>query len=519
VIGLGCGVSLGSVERYPVKAIDCVELLDNVVKAARYFDEYNYRCLDDPRVNLILADARNHVLLSKKKYDVIVSEPTNPWIAGVGDLFTIEFFEMAKQRLKPGGIICAWFHVYHMGDDDLRSMARTFLQVFPDATMWMLNDSDVIFLGSVAPVTFNQGVAQRFAIPAVSADLKRIWVDSITDILSGYIWGKEGLARYAERAHGIHTDDNMLLEYSAGRKVFQTTSTTHLSNFSSSTELPPLEGMGRAVVEEVARQKDARTRGMRGSLEFLRGRVAAGIGLLDQARAAAPTDPYILSAYIEGHLNVAYALVGRGDYAAAIGHYARAAEEPDYPRAWQGYDGMAYASTRMGDYVKARDYYERSLAINPANRSSSHNLAALYTVIGDTERAVSVFKQTLEMFPDDADAAVGLARIYLSAGDNLDAAARLARLAVDERKSASHYTTLGWALLATGRLGDARKALRRAVGLAPDNSEALLRLGMVEAADGNAGAAREVLERLTRLAKRDEHTERARELLREMSGR
>jgi spermidine synthase len=519
VIGLGCGVSLGSVERYPVRAIDCVELLENVVRAARYFDDYNYRCLDDPRVNLILADARNHILLSDKEYDVIISEPTNPWIAGVGDLFTKEFFEMARRRLKPGGLLCAWFHIYHMGDDDLRSMAKTFLQVFPEATMWMLNDSDVIFLGSLAPLVFDEGMVRRFASPSVSADLERIWVRDITDFLSGYIWGKEGLARYAERATNIHTDDNMMLEYSAGRKVFQTTSITHLSNFSSSTDLPRLEGMGSGFAEAVRLRKDVRRRAMRGSLEFLNGRIASGIGLLEAAYAAAPSDPYVLSAYVAGHLTLAYSFVNRGDYVSAADNYAKAATEPGYPRSWQGYDGVAFCYTRMGDYAKARHYYELSLEANPINRSSSHNLAALYMAIGDAERAISVYKQTMASFPDDADAANGLARVYLARNENLDTALDLAREASAEGKKASHYNTLGWALESKGKLRDAKKALEKALNLEPDNSEALFRLGVVEAAEGNSEPAREALERLTRFGRRDEYSERARALLNEMGAR
>lgn len=519
VIGLGCGVTLGSVERYPVRAIDCVELLGNVVRASRRFDDYNYRCLDDPRVNLILADARNHVLLSHKKYDVIISEPTNPWIAGVGDLFTKEFFEMARERLRPGGMICAWFHIYHMGDNDLRSMAKTFLQVFPEASMWMLNDSDVIFLGSLGPVVFDEGLGRRFAIPAVSADLGRIWVRDPADVLGGYIWGKDGLARYAERSRLAHTDDNMLLEYSAGRKVFQTTSKTHLANFLTSGDLPPLEAMGSEFRDAVRARKDARRTAMRGSLDFLNGRVASAIDLLEAAHAAAPSDPYVLYAYVEGNLTLAHSLVAKGDYAAAAEEYSKAAAEPGYQRSWQGYDGMAFCYTRMGDYPRARRYYELSLAANPVNRSSSLNLAALYMATGDAPMAVSVYRQTLDLFPDDADAANGLARAYLARDEGVGAALDLARRAARYGKKASHYNTLGWALLAGDDLGGARRALEKALDLQPDNSEALLRLGMVEMAVGNRGAAREALERLTGLGRRDEYTDRAKALLKEMGTR
>jgi spermidine synthase len=94
VIGLGSGVSLGSAQRHPVRHLDCVELLENVIGAAPLYREYTYDCLADRRLNLILGDGRNHVLLSEKTYDVIISEPTNVWISGVGDLFTYEFLPL-----------------------------------------------------------------------------------------------------------------------------------------------------------------------------------------------------------------------------------------------------------------------------------------------------------------------------------------------------------------------------------------------------------------------------------------
>jgi spermidine synthase len=88
--------------------------------------------LADPRTHLIVGDGRSHLALSNQKYDVIVSEPSNPWIAGVSSLFTKEFFESARERLAPGGIICQWANAYNISEQDLKSIVATFTSVFPN---------------------------------------------------------------------------------------------------------------------------------------------------------------------------------------------------------------------------------------------------------------------------------------------------------------------------------------------------------------------------------------------------
>jgi spermidine synthase len=519
VIGLGCGVSLGAAEQYPVKSIDCVELLGNVVRASKYFNQYNHDCLADPRVNLIVADARNHIMLADRKYDVIISEPTNPWIQGVGDLFTEEFFKMAARRLKPGGIICAWFHTYHMGDSDLRSMAKTFLGVFPHSSMWMVNESDVIFLGASSPLKFDRGLVTRMESPQVRADLKRIFVDDVADILSAHLWGEAGLARYTRTAWELHTDDNMMLEFSAARKVFQSSNISHLSNFLASMELPPLDSMGGDVAERVRVQMDARKKAIRGTVEFLTGKVANGIALYDAAFAQAPSDPYVLWAYTEGHLTLGYSLITRGDYKGAAEAYAKVTVEPEYPRAWMGYDGLAFCAARTGDPVKAQQFYETSLAKNPYNRSSSYNLARLLRNGGHVEAAISIYRRLLDLVPGDPEAANSLARIYATKNENLDEALALARTAVGGDEKAAYLTTLGRVYFSLNKLGDARKALDKALKLEPNNTEALLRLGLVELTAGSPEKARRILERLVGLGARDEYTENARGLLREMQAK
>ena len=102
MIGLASGISTGSLLVHPFKQVETVELIPSMAEAARYFDEFNHRCMLDPQHKLLINDGRNHLLLTPERYDVIVSEAVQPMDRGVGALFTREFFESAKARLKPG---------------------------------------------------------------------------------------------------------------------------------------------------------------------------------------------------------------------------------------------------------------------------------------------------------------------------------------------------------------------------------------------------------------------------------
>ena len=111
VIGLGSGVTLASVLKHRVQDVHLIEISPEVINSAAYFRQVNYGCLEDPRVRATVGDGRNHILHTQETYDVIVSEPTNPWIAGVGNLFSKEYFESCKKRLRPGGVMTAWVQI------------------------------------------------------------------------------------------------------------------------------------------------------------------------------------------------------------------------------------------------------------------------------------------------------------------------------------------------------------------------------------------------------------------------
>ena len=159
--------------RHPLERADVLEISPEVVQASRFFEPENSRALADPRVRLIVGDGRTHLMLSRESYDVIVSEPSNPWMAGIASLFTREFFAAARARLAPGGVLCQWAHTYDISAEDLRAIVATFASVFPDGTMWLVGDGDVLLVGGTEPL-----------IPRIAA-VDRVWAsrgDAVADL-------------------------------------------------------------------------------------------------------------------------------------------------------------------------------------------------------------------------------------------------------------------------------------------------------------------------------------------------
>jgi len=219
IIGLGSGVTAGAALAHPITRADVLEISPEVVQASAFFEAENRRALADPRTHLIVGDGRSHVLLGRRKYDVIVSEPSNPWIAGVAALFTQEFFAGARDRLAPGGIMCQWANAYNISDADLRSILATFRSVFPHGTAWLVGGDDVLMVGSLEPIDAKlANIARSWNRPGVAADLATVAVTDPFSIYSLFVAGPTELTAYASAA-GIFTDDSSRLEFSAPREL------------------------------------------------------------------------------------------------------------------------------------------------------------------------------------------------------------------------------------------------------------------------------------------------------------
>ncbi len=219
IIGLGSGVTLGAALRHPVARADTIEISREVVDASRFFEAENHHALADPRARLIVGDGRSHLQLASAPYDVIISEPSNPWMAGVASLFTREFFLAARRALAADGILCQWAHTYDISGRDLRSIAATFASVFPDGTIWLVGAGDVLLIASPAGIVPRLGTIEAsFARPGVASDLAEVAVPDAAAVIAMYSGGPSELGAYAAGAI-VQTDDRNTLEFSAARAI------------------------------------------------------------------------------------------------------------------------------------------------------------------------------------------------------------------------------------------------------------------------------------------------------------
>ncbi|MEL6181618.1 MAG: hypothetical protein AAFS10_21850, partial [Myxococcota bacterium] len=138
MVGFGSGVTAGASLTYPLGRLDVVEIEPAMLEASRFFDPFNHRPLDDPRIRVIESDGRNFLEYTADHYDVIISEPSNPWIAGVASLFTVEHFERARRRLKPGGLFCQWVQLYELRPENVGRIFKTFRQAFPHVMIFSI---------------------------------------------------------------------------------------------------------------------------------------------------------------------------------------------------------------------------------------------------------------------------------------------------------------------------------------------------------------------------------------------
>ncbi len=231
VIGLGSGVTVGSVLTHPVKLVESVEISPEVVAASKYFEHVNNRPLADPRVRLYVDDALAYLTLATTSYDVIISEPSNPWIAGIGNLYSTEFFEVCKQRLKSHGIMVQWFHLYEVDDETVRLVVRTFRSVFPHVTLWQSLTTDVLLVGSSEALQVDEEkLARKLSIEKVKADLARIQISDPASLLSLQMISERPLREYASSGP-LNTEDKPLLEYRAPKAFFVNRGVTEMSRF------------------------------------------------------------------------------------------------------------------------------------------------------------------------------------------------------------------------------------------------------------------------------------------------
>jgi len=226
VVGFGSGMTVGSVLTHDVRVVDCAELSGEVMAASRYFDEVNHSPLDDDRTQIIQRDARNVLLTTADCYDVIISQPSNPWIAGQSNLFSLEWYQLVAKRLNRGGLFAQWLPAYYMSPQDLKVVMHTMRVVFPNATVWTSGAmGDVILIaknGSELQIDC-EVLKQRLMRPVVFTDIQRTGQDPLLLTFETFVMNEDELGMFLygdlESPIRLNTDDHLVTEFSTPKQL------------------------------------------------------------------------------------------------------------------------------------------------------------------------------------------------------------------------------------------------------------------------------------------------------------
>lgn len=275
VIGLASGITAGAVTVVDeVERVEVVELEPAIEEAARFFDDQNHHVLDDPRVELVYNDGRNHLLLADPgSYDVVVSEPSNPWISGVSNLFTAEFLRMGKTRLRPGGVWSQWVQMYGMNEDDLKALLATFADVYPHVALFMtVEDADLVLIGSDRPLEprleLLGAALERW--PGYRDELEVVGLDEPLWLLSAWQMDRAAILELTDGV-SLNTDDNMRIEYAAPLNLHRETTGENVAMLLEHAVIPSwvVDPERRLLLASMHLDRDDFGRGMSGALAVL----------------------------------------------------------------------------------------------------------------------------------------------------------------------------------------------------------------------------------------------------------
>lgn len=401
VIGFASGITAGAVARHDVNRIDCVEIEPAMQEASAFFAAENYRIQDDARFNLIIDDGRSYVLTTKQRYDVVISEPSNPWQAGSSRLFTREAFLNARKVLKENGLMVQWMHLYGVDVETFRLVARTFASVFPHTTLWLdPSFPDVVFIGSVDKAGIDPLAIQRLyrENPRLKESLSRIGYSEDWSFLQAFLLGEEDFKRYAGTG-ALNTDALPLLEYRAPKSLYSQTALPDnlqaLSDSRSAESFPAITiGNGDPV-------QAASVLGKWSESLAKNNRLSAALGALAHASWLNPTDALT-------HSRLGYLRLHAGDTAKAIESLETAIRLN--PKQGSAYANLGTLYYQRGELDLAQRHLRRAIALGEDSASIRNNLSVVLARTGRLEEAIREVRIALSRNAQDSVARGNLDR-------------------------------------------------------------------------------------------------------------
>jgi spermidine synthase len=493
VIGLGSGATVGAVAQYPVEAIDVIEIEPAVVEASRFFAAENRNVLADPRVRMIVADGRNFLLNARQPYDVIISEPSNPWIRGLATLFTREFFQLAKSRLKPDGLMLQWIQGYGIAPEDFRTVVRTFRTAFPESQLWTTTGGDNFLAGSrqVRPLSLRR-LQERFAASTpLREDFRLAGFSEPLGLLADHVLDAEQLARFAG-AGPLNTDDTLSLEFSTPRSLYQTEHirlNNQLLKSYRTADRPPVSVEERGLLETAEAQHAI------GLAYLAKEQPEEAEGAFGRARQF---DPH----HLPSRLEEARLLIRRGMVLPAL----RLLDEapPQGRRSPHLYAIRAQAFSHQGMAREALAALGQAVTLDPEDVGIRLQYAATLRGLREYSRAQEQYEILLERRANNADVLAQFSEVLLARGDTQGVLRLLTPMVARPQDFTGANLGRFWHLIGSAHLvgkelGQAIVALESSHRLTPLHPGVLFDLSVAHERSGNLPQALDALDRLLAL--------------------
>jgi hypothetical protein len=260
VIGHGSGLTTHAILGSPhLKRVTTIEIEPVMIEASRMFMPANRRAFDDPRAEYVIDDARAYFAASQRQFDIIVAEPSNPWVSGVSGLFTTEFYAQVRSRLKPGGVFAQWMHTYEISDDLVLSVLSAINENFGSWEIFATSGKDVLIVASPTKLaTPDWSVMTRYA--GVAEDLRVTWPVTPATLERMRLADRAAMAPLLRLMNVSNSDFFPTVDLNAERTRFMQSSASGLFDLAAGLNLPGMirgrrEGLGDpyAIVPEIAR--------------------------------------------------------------------------------------------------------------------------------------------------------------------------------------------------------------------------------------------------------------------------
>lgn len=402
-IGLGAGVTFGAVSCYPAEHLEVVEFEPSVVNIAQVWSNYNHAVISNPNVTVTINDGRNHLFVEDEPYDVITSDPFEPVMAGAANLYTVDFFELAKSRLADGGIMAQYLPLYELSEENYASIIKSFVKVFPESTMFFTG-FDTIMLGFKTENQLDFKIAERKynEISKARASLQEIGFNSPEMLLSMYVAQLGQVSRKEFDKYDFNTDLNPLVEFSAPKHTFHYTSHRNqsvLMELFSPIDASLLNQFDTNQVDLMKKNNEALQLVLRANLLREDGNLNQSMQVLFEAEKLIDDNPVVKNEIVSGYMTAASHCQSIGDVNNAI-HYFKKVLEYNEKEFWALYH-LVNLHMQVRDIKSAVDYLNIGIEkYYPESPLFIGLRGKIRATLGDIEGGIMDIQTALEILPN-----------------------------------------------------------------------------------------------------------------------